>query len=87
LILDGHGFQVTIQALKQEIKVGLNMVTLPLILHMCYNHWMSHASNIQNMFLKIKRLYHGEFFYLQPNKATLVARVDKALQQSLKKKT
>jgi hypothetical protein len=28
LILDGHGFHVTIQALKQVVKVGLDMVTL-----------------------------------------------------------
>jgi hypothetical protein len=28
LILDGHGFQVIIQALEQTIEAGLNMVTL-----------------------------------------------------------
>jgi len=28
LILDGHGFQVIIQAFEQTIEVGLNMVTL-----------------------------------------------------------
>jgi len=28
LILDGHGFQVIIQALEQTIEAGLKMVTL-----------------------------------------------------------
>jgi hypothetical protein len=86
LILDGHGFHVTIQGLKQVVKVGLQMVTL--LAH------TSHALQPLDVtcFKPFKTTFtkEGDYAmvknnYLEPNKATLTTWVDKALQQSLKK--
>jgi hypothetical protein len=50
------------------------------------SHWISLASNHSRQLLgKRKTLPWWKNNYLEPNKITLVARVDNALQQSLKK--
>jgi hypothetical protein len=75
-----------IQAHEQVVEVGLDMVTLPT--------YTSHALQPLNVtcFKPFKTTFRKERTstmvknnYLEPNKATLVAWVDKALQQPLKK--
>jgi hypothetical protein len=45
LIMDGHGFHVTIWTLEQITKVRLDMVTLHAHISHALSHWMSFASN------------------------------------------
>jgi hypothetical protein len=86
LILDGHGFHITIQALEKAIEVGLGMVTL--LAH------TSHALQPLNVtgfkpfkitFSKKKDSTMAKNNYLELDQIIIITWVDKALQQSLKK--
>jgi hypothetical protein len=86
LILDGHGFHITIQTLEHVIELGLEMVTLPT--HTSYVLQpldVIYFKPFKTTFRKERDSNMVKNNYLEPNKVTLAAWVDKALQQSLKK--
>jgi hypothetical protein len=86
LIMDGHGFHVTIQALEQVVKVGVDMVTLLAhTSHALQPLDVTYFKPFKIIFRKERDSTMVKNNYLEPNKATLTTWVDKVLQQSLKK--
>jgi len=86
LIMDGHGFHVTIQALEQVVKVGVDMVTLLAhTSHALQPLDVTYFKPFKTTFRKERDSTMVKNNYLESNKATLATWVDKVLQQSLKK--
>jgi hypothetical protein len=88
LILNKHGFHVTLKSIEQAQAFGLDMITLPF--------HTSHALQPLNVtcFEPFKTTFKKEGDgaiakknYIEPNKINLGTYVDKALDQSFTKKT
>jgi hypothetical protein len=73
--MDGHGFHVTIQALKQVVKVGLDMVTLlPHTSHALQSLDVTCFKPFKITFRKERNSAMVKNNYLQPDKATNMGR-------------
>jgi hypothetical protein len=72
LIMDGDGFHVTLQALKQVVKVRLDMVTLLVhTSHALQPLDVTYFKPFKTTFRKEKDYVMVKKIYLEPNKATL----------------
>jgi hypothetical protein len=87
LILDGHGSCVTIEAIKQIIEFGLDMVTLPLhTSHDLQPLDVSSFKPFKTNFRKERDLIMERNNHVELDKVTLVGWVNKDLEDSLTKK-
>jgi len=87
LILDGHGFHITIKALEKAVEVGLSMVTLLAhISHALQPLDVTGFKPFKITFSKKNDSTMAKNNYLELDQIIIITWVDKALQQSSKKK-